>query len=87
MDSSTWRSAISENVFLFFLFHRLLPLKYVFMNAAGNQTSNRKDLQEFVKRRWKVHQRNISRETGLTFDQGKPSSENYEPISNWLWLV
>lgn len=34
-----------------------------------------------------VHQRNMSRELGLDFDQWKTFFENYEPIRNWLWRV
>ena len=52
-----------------------------------NETPNKKYLLEFIKRRSKVHQKNMSREGALRFDQSKIFSENYKPIRIWLWIV
>ena len=53
----------------------------------GNKISNRKSLLQLIKRRSKVHQRHMPREGGLSFDQWKTFTENYEPVRAWLWLV
>ena len=59
MDSSTSRFATSKNVFL----------EYIFTYAVADQISNRKYLLDFIERRSKVHQTNVSRERSLNFDQ------------------
>ena len=51
------------------LFHRLFPLDYIFTYVEGNKISNRVYLLQFIKRRSKVHQGNMSQEQGLNFDQ------------------
>ena len=39
------------------------------------------------KRRSKVQEKNMSCEHALNFDQWKTFSENYKPITVWLWLI
>ena len=57
--------SISPNKYL----NRLFLLEYDFTHAVGNQISNRKYLSELIKRRSKVHQWNMPRESGLSFYQ------------------
>ena len=44
-------------------------MDYVFTYAVESQISDRKYLLELIKKRSKVHQRNVSQERGLNFDQ------------------
>ena len=62
--------------FYLFLFHRLFPLEYIFTYAVGNQISDRKYLLELIKRRPKVHKKDVPWERGLNFDQYKTISKN-----------
>ena len=50
-------------------------------------TLNRKHLLEFIKKRSKAHQKKMSRESALKFEQWKTVCENYKPIRVCLWLV
>ena len=47
--------------------------------TAASQTSNSKYL-ELIKRRSKVHEKNMSFERALNFDQWKTFSENYKSM-------
>ena len=58
-----------------------------FFYSLKNKTSNRKYLLELIKRKSKVHKKNVSREIGLNFAQSKTFSENYKLITVTLWLV
>ena len=73
MYSSTSGFTIGENTFFFFIssFVFVGVCIYVqhFFDTVRNQTSNRKYLPELIKRRSKVHQKNMSREPPLSFDQ------------------
>ena len=39
------------------------------------------------KKKEKAHQKNMSRESTLKFDQWKTFSENYKLVKVWLWFV
>ena len=68
MDSYYQHLRQAKNFYMF-LFHHLLPFDYVFTFTVGNQISNKKCLTELIKRRAKVHQRIMSQERSLDFDQ------------------
>ena len=68
MDSSTSTPDTNENVFIF-IFIASFILECVYMFAVGNQILNRTHLLKLIKRRSKVHQRNMSQERSLTFNQ------------------
>ena len=52
-----------------------------------NETANIKYLLDFIKRRSKAHQKNMTYKSTLNFSQWKTVSENHKPISVWLLLV
>ena len=54
-------------IFLF-LFHCFFLLEYLFKSSSSNR-NKANQTQELIKRRSKVHQRNMSREGALNFDQ------------------
>ena len=74
MDSSTSTSETSENVFLLVFISSLVFFgvriheKY-FFHKLKNQTSNGRPILELFKKRSKLHQRNMSRESALNFHQ------------------
>ena len=49
--------------------HQHLRQGYAFKYAVENQISNGKYVLKLIKRRSKVHQRNISQKRGLNFDR------------------
>ena len=75
-----------------FLLHDLFPFEYLFINISlmqldENETSNRKYLLEFIKRRSKAYQKNMPCESTLKFGQWKRFSKTYKPMRVWLRLV
>ena len=71
MDSSTPTSETGENVNLFFVFISSLVffgvciyVQYL-LDAVRNQTSNKKHRPELIKKRSKVHGKNMSHEHAL----------------------
>ena len=62
-----------------------MHLRAVFL--WGSEKTNRKYLLELMKWRSKVHQKNMSREKASDLDQWTLFSENYKPISVWLWFA
>ena len=90
MDSLT--SEGNENVFLFLFISSFVSFEvwsYLqqYFDSLKNKTSNRKYLLELIKRKSKVHKKNVSREIALNFVQSKTFSENYKLITVTLWLV
>ena len=88
-DFSASTSETGENVYLFNLVSNLYPLEYTYSISLmlWEQTSSKKFLLEFIKKRSRVHDNNTSRELGLNFDQWKTFSENYKLIRIWLMFV
>ena len=89
-DFSTAVSGMSENVYLFvyiyiyiYLFHDWFSLEFVFIYSISLMYRN---LQEFIKRKSKIQEKNMSCQHALNFDQWKTFSENYKLIRAWLWL-
>ena len=52
----------------------------IFLRCGEKKTPNKQYLLEFIKRRSKVQEKNMSCERGLNFDKGKTFSENYKSI-------
>ena len=74
MASATPTSETGENLCLFVFISSFVSFGvciYVqyFLDVMRNQTLNKKYLPELRKRRSKVHEKNISRERALNFDQ------------------
>ena len=74
MNSTTSTSEASENAYLFvFIPSRVsfgvwIYVQYFFV-AVRNQTSNKKYLLKLIRRKSKIHEKNISGESSLSFDQ------------------
>ena len=66
-----------------YLFHDWFPLEFVFIYSISLMYRN---LQEFIKRKSKIQEKNMSCQHVLNFDQWKTFSENYKLIRAWLWL-
>ena len=87
MNSSTSTSETSKDIFLYVFISSFSSFGLCIYLYSRKLISKRKDLLEFIKRKAKAHQRNISRERSLDFDQWKRFSENYAPIRACIWLV
>lgn len=55
--------------------------------VVKNQTSNKIYQLELIKRKKKVHEKKMSREGVLNFDQRQIFSENYKPITVLLYFA
>ena len=73
MDLSTSVSKTIENIFLFVFRSSFVSFEVCIYVCSGKSNSKQKYLLELIKRRSKIHQRNMQRECGLNFDQWKLS--------------
>ena len=69
MDLSTSASKTIENIFLFVFRSSFVSFEVCIYVSSGKSNSKQKYLLELIKRRSKIHQRNMQRECGLNFDQ------------------
>ena len=74
MASATPASETGENLYLFVFISSFVSIGvciYVqyFLDVLRNQTLNKKYLPELLKRRSRVHEKNMSHERALNFDQ------------------
>ena len=68
-------------IFVFILSSGVYIYIQYFCDAMRNQTSNKvKRLIELIKKRSKVHEKNMSRASALNFTNDKYFFENYESI-------
>ena len=85
--------SISKCLFLFydwFLSHEVSIYIQCFFGVVRNisfRTASTKFKLKLTKRRSKVQEKKLSCELALNFDQWKTLSENYKPMTSWLWLV
>ena len=86
MDSPTLFSEADENIFLFVFISCFFSFEICIYEyfLDGVESSNKKYLLEFIKRRSKARQNNISCGSTLKFDQCGTFSENYKPIRVWI---